>query len=149
MRFDGFSTPVISLWLICTTLCLWCLQKLPASQSLHVLFCCWCSQMLLPPQSLHLLFCLWCSHSAGAFRGFLAAAGCHARPNALDVFTPRSSCLLHFPCGPQGEFPSSILFLPASAASRPSVGSNILCDVSSMCYQARSVAERQGSQESI
>ena len=59
----------------------------------------------------------------GALRGFWAAEGFRAgavtRPDVLAGFTHRCLCLRHFPCGPPG--PSSILFLPAAAASRPSV----------------------------
>jgi len=60
----------------------------------------------------------------GALLGVLAAKGCGigavARPHALAWFTPCSSCLLRLPCGPLG-CPSSILFLPTAAASRPSM----------------------------
>jgi len=62
----------------------------------------------------------------GALRGLLAAEGCGARavtrPDELAGFTPRSSCLLRFPCGPPDDVcSSSILFLPAAAGSGPSV----------------------------
>ena len=57
-----------------------------------------------------------------------------ATPDALARFTPHSSCLWRSPCGPpRGACPSSILFLPAAAASGPSVWSDILlCGVSSV-----------------
>jgi len=104
-------------------LCLWCSQMPLLPQSLHLLLRRWCSQRPLPPQTLHLLLTLWCSQRAGVLRGFLAAEGYCAeaviRPDVLAGFTHRSSCMRHFPCGPLG--PSSILFLSAAAASRPSV----------------------------
>ena len=99
--------------------------------------------MLLPPQSLHSLLRRWCSQRVGALRGFMTAEGCGAgdvaRPDALPRVTPRSSCLRRFPCGPPA-CPSSILFLPAAAASGPSVWSDILlCGLSSLwrlCVQS-------------
>jgi len=114
----------------------WCSQNPLPPQSLHVLLTPLCSQMPLPPQSLHLLLTLWCSQRAGALRGFLAAEGRDAgavatRPCALAGLPPLVSCLRRFPCGPPG--PSSTLFLPAAAASGPSVWSDILlCGVSSV-----------------
>ena len=125
----------------------WCSQMLPPPQSLHVLLCRWCSQRPLPPQSLHLLLlCRWCSQMlippqslqlllrrwclqkllmTGALRGFLAAEGCRARVVARPDASAGST-------GPPEACPSSILFFPAAAASRPSVWSDILlCGVSS------------------
>ena len=100
----------------------WCSQRPLPPQSLHWPFCRWCSQRPLPPQSLHLLLRHWCSQT---LRGFLAAAGGGARaairPDTLSGFTSRSSCLRRFPCGPLGACASSILFVPAAAASGPSV----------------------------
>jgi len=50
-------------------------------------------------------------------------------PGPMLWLSLRSSCLRRFPCGP-----STILFLPAAAASGQSVRSNILlCGVFSMC----------------